>query len=108
MNRYEWYKSRGICPRCGQEDAAKGKVYCLNCLDKEAVSTMIWRSKNRTADKNKEYCRMRYYKAKEDGMCVRCFMHKARAGKATCQSCFNKVHEKQAIYHRLRRWGDGQ
>ena len=101
--QYMWYKSHGICPRCGQENAAKGRVYCLNCLDKEAVSTMIYRTTHNTKEKNKEYCSMRYKNAIENGMCVRCFKRKARQGKTSCQLCFNKVRDKQAIYQRLKR-----
>ena len=105
MNRYEWYKSHGICPRCGQADAAKGKVYCLNCLDRESVSTMLYKASHDTSDRNKAECRRRYYRAKESGFCVRCHQRKAREGKVTCQICFNKVREKQAIYQKMRREG---
>lgn len=106
MNRYSWYKSHGICPRCGQANAAEGKVYCLNCLDKEAVSTMIYRLTHDTAEKNRRFCKDRYYKAKEEGICVRCLKQKARSEKVICQSCFNKIHEKQAIYQRMKRNGE--
>lgn len=103
MSDYAWYKSRHICPRCRQKDAAKGKVYCLDCLDKEAVATMRYKSTHDTSAKNRVYCRDRYQQAKEQGICVRCFQRQARSGKATCQICFNKIREKQAIYHRLKR-----
>jgi hypothetical protein len=108
MSRYDWYKSHGICPRCGQADAVKDKVYCLNCLDKEAVSTMMYRVTHDTKEKNRMFCKTRYYMAKENGICVRCFKRKARQGKAICQICFNKVHEKQAIYQRLKRKGENE
>lgn len=101
MNSYNWYKSHGICPRCGCHDAAKGRAYCLDCLDKQAVATM--RYKKDHTDKNREYCRERYKKAKEAGICVRCFQKKARTGKVICQTCFNRIREKQAIYQRLKR-----
>lgn len=100
---YYWYKSRGICPRCHAKDASKGKVYCLDCLDKEAVATMIYKSKHDTKENNRIFCRDRYQKAKEEGICVRCFKRKARDGKISCQMCFNKIREKQAIYQRLKR-----
>lgn len=29
---YHWYKAHGICVDCKQEEAAPGKVRCLNCL----------------------------------------------------------------------------
>ena len=101
--QYMWYKSHGICPRCGQASAAKGKTYCLNCLDKQAVSTMLYRATHDTKEKNRVQCYNRYNRAKQEGMCVRCFKRKAREGKVSCQICFNKIREKQAIYHRLKR-----
>lgn len=103
MNYYDWYKSHGICPRCRKEDAAKGHVYCLNCLDRESVSTMLYRASHDTHDRNKAECRERYYRAKEKGFCVRCKQRKAREGKTTCQICFNKIREKQMIYQQLKR-----
>lgn len=89
--RYIWYKSKGICPRCGCEDAAPGRVYCLNCLDIQAIAEMKWRSGKDLSEKNKVDCKKRYLKAKEAGICVRCHKHKAREGKVTCQFCFNKL-----------------
>lgn len=100
---YDWYKSHGICPRCGQADAAKGRVYCLNCLDKQAVAEMFYRSTHDTG--NKARCRERYWKARANGICVRCYQNKARDGKAICQRCFMRIREKQAMYQSLRRKG---
>lgn len=104
MIRYYWYKERGICVVCGQEDAVKGKIKCLNCLDGAAVATMIYRSKHDTSEYNKEHCKSRYYKAKEAGLCVRCFKREPREGKSICQYCFSKIKDKQAIAARLKRW----
>ena len=89
--RYYWYKSHGICPMCGQEDAAKGKTYCLNCLDKHAASAMKYKAKHDTTEKNRVFCMERYYKAKESGICVRCFQNKQREGRVICQKCFSKL-----------------
>ena len=37
MSDYQFFKSRGICPQCGKEKAAPGRVCCLNCLDKQNI-----------------------------------------------------------------------
>lgn len=103
MSDYAWYKSYGICPRCRQNDAAKGRIYCLDCLGKEAVATMHYRITHDTKKKNRVYCQMRYQAAKDQGICAKCFQRPARPGKAICQFCFNKTREKQAIYQRLKR-----
>lgn len=104
MIRYNWYKAKGICVVCGQERAAKGKVRCQNCLDSAAVATMIYKSKHDASEYNRAYNKSRYEKAKAEGICVRCFQQKAREGKLTCQFCFSKAKEKQAISARLKRW----
>lgn len=31
---YAWRKAHHICTKCGQEDAAKGRTRCINCLEK--------------------------------------------------------------------------
>lgn len=90
MSRYAWYKSKGICPRCGCEDAAPGRVYCLNCLDLNAIATMKWRGKNYISEKNKTYCKKRYAEAKEKGVCCRCFKRKAADGHSLCLYCLGK------------------
>ena len=35
---YEFYKSNGICVRCGQEKAEKNRVKCSVCLSKDVLS----------------------------------------------------------------------
>lgn len=37
MSDYQFFKSHGICPNCGKEKAAPGRVCCLNCLDKQNI-----------------------------------------------------------------------
>ena len=32
--RYNWYKSHGICVDCGAYEAAKGHTRCLECMSK--------------------------------------------------------------------------
>lgn len=91
LTRYEWLKQYGICVDCGQADAAKGKTRCLNCLDKAACATMVWRTKNDISEKNKAYCRSRYAASKEAGICVRCHKRPARKGRCDCQICNNKI-----------------
>lgn len=109
MTTYDWYKSRGICPRCGSENAFKGHVYCLNCLDKGSLATMKYRDnmtpekKAKEVEKNKIYCKTRYQKAKEQGLCVRCCKNTPRPGTVTCQKCFNKIRVNQKVYQQEKR-----
>ena len=45
--RYYYYKSHGICPQCGKEKAMKNHVYCVNCAEKQAVSQMVRREREK-------------------------------------------------------------
>lgn len=64
---------------------------------------MRYKETHDISENNKKFCRDRYYRAKQAGICVRCFKRKARQGKTSCQICFNKIREKQAVYQRLKR-----
>lgn len=100
MRRYDWYKSHGICPQCGHEDAAKGRVCCLNCLDNGSVRQMVYRSRNRDrlAEENKRQCHTRYQRLKESGICVDCGVRRT-SGLVRCEYCAAKTryrYEKRA------------
>lgn len=42
---YDWYKKMGICPQCGSNKAAPGKVRCEECLAKNADGARKQREK---------------------------------------------------------------
>lgn len=72
--RYEWYKSHGICVDCGANDAAKGHTRCLECMSKELEKTLKWQKNN--TEKYREYQKLyqrnlRAYR-KENGLCQQC------------------------------------
>ena len=50
--RYNYYKSHGICPNCGSEKARRGFVYCANCAEVQAVCQMVRRAKIRKEKEN--------------------------------------------------------
>ena len=106
---YYWYKKNRVCVRCHNKAASKDSVMCLDCKDKQAIATMKYRSKLsefqkvEQSEKNRYYMKIRYARAKESGICVRCFKNKARPGKTTCQYCFNKIKTYQKIYSKERR-----
>lgn len=54
---YQFFKSHGICPQCGKEKAAPGRVCCLNCLDKQNIRRLVrWDS---MTEEQKEQVRSR-------------------------------------------------
>lgn len=40
---YDWYKSHGICVKCGQRDAIKGGSRCAECVERDR----LWREAHR-------------------------------------------------------------
>lgn len=107
--RYHYYKDHGICPSCGCEPSAPGKVFCLNCLDNQAVCQMNHRAKlsqeeyRKIRDAENEQQRLKYKECKEKRICTRCHKRKAREGKATCLYCFMKYREAANLRAVLKR-----
>lgn len=104
---YAKFKARGICPKCGKEEAAYGRVHCPNCLDEMAVCQMIRRA-NLTEEQKKQekakalkWAKVRYRRLREQGICVRCGKRKAQVGKAKCFRCQEKENEQKRI-----RWAE--
>lgn len=105
MTHEEWVKWYGtakelhICPACGKEKAAPGKIHCPNCLDAQAVSQMKKRAKmspeewQEMSRKNGERLKAKYYEAKKNGLCVTCYKNTPVPGKYSCQRCLNRQRE---------------
>lgn len=92
MSDYQFFKSHGICPNCGKEKAAPGRVCCLNCLDKQNIRRLVrWDS---MTEEQKEQVRSRvrqsgkalYKQRKAAGLCVRCGKP-AQKGYVRCYEC---------------------
>ena len=95
--RYEWYKSHGICVRCLTEKAKKGHVVCWRCLANENEYSRIYYHKNPRSDeqraKDKE-ARERYVEERNSkGLCWRCGLRPPIGeGKySQCRVCANKA-----------------
>ena len=91
---YEFYKSHGICVRCGQSNAVKGKVMCLPCAEKSADSIRRSLAKKteeelkQQAAKNRIAKKEWYEKRKRLGICVKC--GKDNPGRVYCTECSAK------------------
>ena len=105
--RYDYYKAHNVCPGCGRETPIKGKVYCINCAEAQAVCNMLRRARMTDEEKAEEYRkripkkRMLYYGRKEAGLCVTCGKP-ARQGKTRCKICAEKNNRKQRGRDRAR------
>lgn len=105
---YDFYKRGGICVRCGQEDAVKGKTRCVVCLEKDAEAQRRCRE-NRTEEeileernRMKEYSRKRYYELKAKGKCISCGKSKTVEGRVYCNKCNTKNNRRKKIAYKNR------
>lgn len=104
---YQFYKSRGMCPRCRKRKAAIGFVLCPECIEHNTLSS-ITRDKERARQYNAEWRRRR----KETGMCTYC-KGTAEPGHTLCTKCLaSEKRRNQARYVRaikpdgICRWCD--
>ena len=89
---YEWYKSKGICPRCRVNNAFENHVFCPECLEKHKI-----RCEKTRSEESKEQ-RRKYVKRKRElciafGICRECMKRPVVKGKSKCIECYSK--EKQ-------------
>lgn len=82
--RREWYKSRGICPRCKTKFCKPGYVHCEDCISKYLIDK---RRRDPTGEKEKAYCKERYQRLREQGICPVCGKRKAEDGVRVCAIC---------------------
>ena len=99
---YEWRKSKGICVACGQENSVNGTNFCLVCLmdkrdkGREHYKPLEGEAKQKKAEKNL----VRYYEAKEQGICVQCKTRKAINDTVFCLECGIKHKKRNERYNR--------
>ena len=91
---YSWYKEHHICPFCRVNKPVGNHVYCHECRAKyrEYQEKRIDRNRDEIYQKNRE----RYYRYKEQGLCVSCGKP-AVPGKVFCQKCANKKNRKKRL-----------
>ena len=103
---YAWRKAHHICIKCGQEDAAKGRTRCINCLEKNRGRI------RKPLSTEQQYAKHIHQKRRYDlllafGVCAQCNKHNALPGHTLCLECNlkrNKAAEnkrrKQGVYPR--------
>lgn len=88
---YNWYKAKGICPKCKTAWAEPGRVYCRPCLDVKLAKTMKYGS-----EYNAQKCKERRERLKEKGLCVRCGKPAVK-NRVLCSKCAQKNAEAQQV-----------
>ena len=107
MSDYQFFKSHGICPQCGKEKAAPGRVCCLNCLDKQNIrklerwDSMTEEQKEQVRSRVRQSGKTLYKQRKAAGLCVRCGKP-AQQGHVRCSEC-NIKHRNSARRDRNRK-----
>ena len=97
---YDWYKKMGICPQCGSNKAAPGKVRCEECLAKNAESSRKQREKKSEKQteairqKHREYLKNLRAKRKADGLCIYCGKPQNSYSSSMCIECRIKNQKK--------------
>lgn len=80
-DRYDWYKSRGICTVCGVSWAEPGHVYCKSCAEKNE------RCHARKREERIEAKRRRRADRIAAGLCTECGARPATEGMRMCPRC---------------------
>lgn len=110
----KWYKSHGICPRCGQRKGFNGHVHCENCLEKIQIGNIkYWSEPERVKHYNenaKKHKMARYYECKSKGICTICKKKLASQGQL-CIECWrkrqnNREKEKAGRLRRGMHWAE--
>lgn len=81
IERYNWYKERGICTTCGRMWVKPGYVRCRECEDK------IKAYHDRDREQRIERARALRQERIEKGLCTECGKRKATEGMRMCPRC---------------------
>lgn len=101
INYYDWYKSHGICPNCGRETAANGRVKCLVCLSDDAERARRRRAEGLASDTNEAHRRL-YEMRKQNNICVSCGQRPPLNDRVRCGICLSKARAAQEKIRRKR------
>ena len=90
---YLFYKSHGICVKCGRNSALNNHTLCGECTYKnnERAVRRYGRQTEEQKQAHNAYLRELRHKRKENGICVQCGSRKAMPGKQKCIECSIKA-----------------
>lgn len=97
---YQWYKEMGICPQCGTNKAAPGKVRCEECLAKNAESSHKRREKQSQQQtenirrEHRTYIKKLREHRKAAGLCIYCGKPQSSNSSCMCIDCRIKNQRK--------------
>lgn len=95
---YLFYKSHGICVKCGQNKALKDHTLCGECTYKNN-ELAVKRYRKQTEEQKEvhnKYLRELRRKRIENGICIQCGSRKALQGLQLCMECRLKAMRNKA------------
>ncbi len=96
---YAWRKAHHICVRCGQMDAAKGRVECLSCLEEQCDRPKKPLSTEQQYT-NRMRMKRRYDLLTAFGVCIKCGKRNVAPGRAHCNECLLRSRRKDEAKRR--------
>ena len=95
---YEWYKSKGICTKCGTNKSKSGNTMCFDCADKSNQRSQDYYHNKMSKEQYNR--RLAYNKRKRElcvtfGLCRDCLKRDAVKGKF-CLECYVKYTKRNA------------
>ena len=89
---YKWYKSKGICTKCGTNKSKPGNTMCFDCADKSNQRSQDYYHNKMSKEQYNR--RLAYNKRKRElcvafGLCRDCLKRDATKGKY-CLDCYIK------------------
>lgn len=93
---YNWYKSKGICTKCGTNKVKKGCTMCWDCAEKSNMRSQNYYHSKMTEDQYKR--RLNYNRRKRElcvafGICRDCLKRDAIKGRF-CLECYIKAQRR--------------
>lgn len=105
ISSYEWYKSKGICPKCRVNDAFHGHVLCAECLEKSAIERQKYVYKRAEYQKKRNAVRKKQREErKQAGLCTRCGKKPQQHGQL-CNECHMRRMKNRRALERQKRNG---
>lgn len=95
MERYYFYKSHGICVKCGQQEALLNHVHCADCIYKINESANKKSQNPEVMNRRREIRKKCRSKKIENGICYSC-SEPVYQGYRKCKKCLQKdrMHSK--------------
>lgn len=103
---YNWYKSKGICVKCGHRSVELNKTMCSECLQKAADGKREWQSKltNAQRDRLNDQHRERKHRLIEDGRCPTCGKRITDTRYKMCLECRLAARRWKRDHIQRKRW----